>query len=113
MLKISTGKTLDLLKLELQIRKKELGNAWHMSSLEKIFIEERIYRDIEECTTFDAIIETIDEGLTPFKHLLKQEVSRDDIIKLTEIKIKRISKYDSFKADRQMEAIEEEIKQIN
>ena len=101
-----------LLKRELEIRKNELEEEWHMSSLEKIFIEERIYRDIEECETWEAVVEAIDNGLHPFKHLLKREVTRDDIIKLTEIKIKRISKYDVKKADshiRDLEAALEEV----
>jgi topoisomerase-4 subunit A len=113
MLKISTENTLNLLKIELEIRKSELLEAWHLSSLEKIFIENRIYRDIEECETWESIIETIDTGLEPFKAMLKRPVTRDDITKLTEIKIKRISKYDSFKADRHIKSIEEEIKEIN
>ena len=70
------------------------------SSLEKIFIEERIYRDIEECETWEAVIEAIDKGLDPFKEQLYREVIEDDIVRLTEIKIKRISRFDSFKADR-------------
>ncbi|MEA3445917.1 MAG: DNA gyrase/topoisomerase IV subunit A, partial [Bacteroidota bacterium] len=112
-LKITTDRTLDLLRLELEIKKSELEESWHFSSLEKIFIENRIYRDIEECETFEAIIEAIDSGLDPFKNLLKREVTRDDIIHLTEIKIKRISKYDSFKADEQIKTIEEGIENVN
>ncbi len=112
-LRINTDKTVGLLRLELEIRKSELEESWHFSSLEKIFIENRIYRDIEECETYESIIETIDKGLTPFKKLLKREVTRDDIIRLTEIKIKRISKYDSFKADEQIKSIEEEIEKVD
>lgn len=112
MLRISADNTLDLLKSELKIRLGELEEAWHFSSLEKIFIGNRIYTHIENCETFEAIIETIDEKLEPFKKILRREVSNDDIIKLTEIKIKRISKYDSFRADRQIKAIEEEMKEI-
>ena len=113
MLKESTGNTLNLLKLELEIRKNELFEAWHMSSLEKIFIENRIYIQIEECETWESVIETIDKGLEPFKSILQRDVTHDDIVKLTEIKIKRISKYDAFKADRHIKDIEEELKQIN
>ncbi len=113
MLRINTDQTLGLLKLELEIRKKELEDAWHSSSLEKIFIENRIYLRIEDCETWDCIIQTIDEGLEPFKKLLKNPVTEEDITRLTEIKIKRISKYDAFKADRHIKAIEDEIKQIN
>src|SRR5688572_21034371 len=92
LLRISTFKTVDLLKRELEIRKGELEDKWHYSSLEKIFIENRIYRDIEECETWEAVLEAIDKGLNPFKKLLRREVTQDDIIRLTEIKIKRISK---------------------
>jgi topoisomerase-4 subunit A len=112
-LKITANRTVDLLRLELEIRKAELEEGWHFASLEKIFIEKRIYRKIEECETFEAIIETIDKGLKPYKKLLRREVTRDDIIRLTEIKIKRISRYDSFKADDQIKAIEAEIDEVN
>lgn len=83
-----------------------------MSSLEKIFIENRIYITIEECETWEAVIETIDRGLDPFKPLLRREVTRDDIIKLTEIKIKRISKYDTKKADEYIFGMEEEMEVV-
>ncbi|MEN8152655.1 MAG: DNA gyrase/topoisomerase IV subunit A [Acidobacteriota bacterium] len=111
-LKVSADNTLNLLNLELEIRKRELEDSWHFSSLEKIFIENRIYINIEECETWESIIETIDEGLAPFKPLLKRDVTTEDIIKLTEIKIKRISKYDSFKADELLRSIEDELDQI-
>jgi topoisomerase-4 subunit A len=111
-LKTSTENTKELLKRELEIRLDELVESWHMSSLEKIFIENRIYNDIEDCETWEEIIETIDKGLEPFKKMLKREVTNDDIAKLTEIKIKRISKFDSFKADRLLKSIEEEMKTI-
>jgi len=111
-LKVSADHTVFLLKSELEIRKAELENAWHLSSLEKIFIENRIYIKIEDCETWEDIITTIDKGLEPFKKLLKREVIREDIIRLTEIKIKRISKYDSFKADEYIKSIEEEMKQV-
>ncbi len=111
-LKISTDNTLNLLNLELEIRKRELEDSWHFSSLEKIFIENRIYIEIEDCETWESIVETIDKGLTPFKHLLKKEVTTEDITRLTEIKIKRISKYDSFKADELLRSIEEELVKI-
>lgn len=112
-LEISTYNTVHLLKRELEIRKGELLDDWHFSSLEKIFIEKRIYRDIEECETWESIIETIDKGLKPYKKLLRREVTRDDIIKLTEIKIKRISKFDSFKADEYIKGIEEEVEKLD
>ncbi len=111
-LKRNVDNTVNLLKKELEIRLEELENEWHFSSLEKIFIEKRIYRDIEECETFESIIETIDKGLKPYKKLLKRDVTREDIIGLTEIKIKRISKYDSFKADEHIKNIENEIEEV-
>ncbi len=111
-LKHNAQQTKDLLKMELEIRLGELEEKWHFSSLEKIFIENRIYRDIEECTTWEAVIEAIDTGLTPFKKLLKREVTEEDLVRLTEIKIKRISKFDSFKADEIIKKLEEEIEQV-
>lgn len=112
MLRISTENTRDLLRKELEIRKGELQESLHMSSLEKIFIENRIYNDIEDCETWESILETIDRGLEPFKKQLVREVTREDLIKLTEIKIKRISKYDSKKADEHIKKLEEEIETI-
>ncbi|MEI6049751.1 MAG: DNA gyrase/topoisomerase IV subunit A [Bacteroidota bacterium] len=105
-------KTVELLKTELEIRQSELQEEWHMSSLEKIFIEERIYRDIEECETWEAVIGAIDKGLDPFKKLLLREVTRDDIIQLTEIKIKRISRFDVKKADEHIKGIENELEEV-
>ncbi|MDZ7737538.1 MAG: DNA gyrase/topoisomerase IV subunit A [Bacteroidales bacterium] len=101
-----------LLTRELEIRRDELEEEWHMSSLEKIFIEERIYRDIEECETWEAVVEAIDKGLEPFKPKLKRDVTRDDIIKLTEIKIKRISRYDVKKADEHIKGLETELDEV-
>ncbi|MGZ5302701.1 MAG: DNA gyrase/topoisomerase IV subunit A, partial [Bacteroidia bacterium] len=112
LLRISTQNTLRLLERELEIRKAELDEKWHFASLEKIFIEKRIYRKIEECETWEAVIETIDKGLNPYKKLFKREITRDDIIRLTEIKIKRISKYDAFKADDAIRALEEEMAEV-
>ncbi|MCF8302505.1 MAG: DNA gyrase/topoisomerase IV subunit A [Bacteroidales bacterium] len=111
-LKISTENTVDLLKKELEIRKGELLEQLHFSSLEKIFIEERIYRPIEQCETWEEVINTIDKGLDPFKPNLYREVTRDDIIRLTEIKIKRISKYNSFKADEAMKELKKELELV-
>jgi len=113
MLTISVDNTRELLRKELEIRKGELQEAWHMSSLEKIFIENRIYNDIEECETWKAILDTIDQGLEPFKHQLMRQVTHDDLVKLTEIRIKRISKYDTKKADEYIRKLEQEIKDIN
>jgi len=111
-LKHSADRTVKLLKTELEIKKGELQEEWHMSSLEKIFIEERIYRDIEECETWESVIVAIDKGLKPFKKKLLREVTRDDIIQLTEIKIKRISKYDSKKANEHIKGIEIELEEV-
>jgi topoisomerase-4 subunit A len=112
MLRHSIDRTVSLLTTELQIRLDELEGDWHFSSLEKIFIEKRIYRDIEECETWEAIIKAIDKGLDPYKKLLRREVTREDIVKLTEIRIKRISKFDSFKADDHIRGVEEEIDEV-
>jgi topoisomerase-4 subunit A len=108
-LKRTTELTRELLKRELEIRLAELGEKWHFSSLEKIFIENRIYRDIEECETWEAVLIAIDDGLKPFKKLLKREVTQDDLVRLTEIRIKRISKFNSFKADEEIRALEKDI----
>jgi topoisomerase-4 subunit A len=101
--------TKELLRLELEIRLAELAEKWHFSSLEKIFIENRIYRDIEECETWEAVLKAIDDGLKPFKKRLKREVTQDDLARLTEIKIKRISKFDAFKADEEIKGLEKDI----
>jgi topoisomerase-4 subunit A len=111
-LRFSTDNTVKLLTAELQIRENELQEEWHLSSLEKIFIEEKIYRDIEECETWEAVIKAIDDGLKPFKKKLLREVTREDIIMLTEIKIKRISKYDSKKADEHIKGTEAELEEV-
>jgi topoisomerase-4 subunit A len=110
-LRRNAEQTKELLKTELEIRLGELAEKWHFSSLEKIFIENRIYRDIEECTTWEAVLKAIDDGLKPFKKLLKREVTEDDLVRLTEIKIKRISKFDSFKADEEIKALEKDIEE--
>lgn len=110
-LKVNTEQTVKLLKRELEIRKAELMEKILFSSLEKIFIENRIYRAIEECETFEAVITTIDKGLKPFKKQFYREITRDDILRLTEIRIKRISKYDSFKADELLRDFEKELKE--
>ncbi|MFC4872407.1 DNA gyrase/topoisomerase IV subunit A [Negadavirga shengliensis] len=112
-LEYNTRQTKSLLKKELEIRRGELMEKLLFSSLEKIFIENRIYRDIEECETWEAVIETIDRGLDPFKPDFYREITRDDIIRLTEIKIKRISKFDTFKADELMRKLEGELKEVN
>jgi topoisomerase-4 subunit A len=111
-LDISTQNTVELLRSELLIRKEELEQQWHFSSLEKLFIEERIYRKIENARTWEAVISTIEKGLEPFKDRFRREIIRDDIIRLTEIKIKRISKYNSLKADDLIKKIEEEMEEV-
>jgi len=111
-LRQNTDHTVHLLKRELEIRLQELEDQWHNSSLEKIFIENRIYLRIEDCETWECVIETIDEGLEPFKKILQREVTEDDIVRLTEIKIKRISKFNAFKADESIKAIEDEISEV-
>ncbi|MBD8490704.1 DNA gyrase/topoisomerase IV subunit A [Echinicola sp. CAU 1574] len=109
----NTQQTKELLKRELEIRKGELMEKILFSSLEKIFIENRIYRDIEECETWEAVIQTIDKGLDPYKPDFYREITEEDIVRLTEIKIKRISKFDSFKADELMRKLEDELKEVN
>ena len=111
-LRINTEQTQALLKRELEIRKGELLEKLLFSSLEKIFIENRIYRDIEECETWEAVIETIDRGLEPFKPDFYREITEEDIVRLTEIKIKRISKFDSFKADEAMKELQDELDRV-
>lgn len=110
-LQYNTQQTVDLLTQELEIRKNELMEKILFSSLEKIFIENRIYRDIEECETWEAVIETIDKGLEPFKVQFYREITEEDIVKLTEIKIKRISRYDSFKADELLKKLQDELQE--
>ena len=112
LLKKSSLRTRDLLKWELEIKLGELEDKWHHSSLERIFIENRIYRRIEECTTWESVIQEIWKGLKPFLRKLKRKVTDDDVARLTEIKIKRISKYDSFKADELIKGIEDHIKEV-
>ncbi len=108
----STERTKDLLKQELEIKQAALNEKWHFSSLEKIFIEKRIYRNIEEAETWEEVISTIDKGLKPYKKLFRREITEEDIVRLTEIKIKRISKFDSFKADEEIKGIESDLKQV-
>jgi topoisomerase-4 subunit A len=115
MLKISTDQTKELLKLELEIQKRELLEQLFFISLEKIFIENRIYKDkqFEESTTQDAVVLHIDSRLEPFKKDFIREVVREDILKLLEIKMMRITKFDSDKANDTMLAISKKIKEID
>ncbi|GAB3956936.1 DNA gyrase/topoisomerase IV subunit A [Spirosoma harenae] len=108
-LRVNTHQTVHLLQRELEIRRSELMERLLYSSLEKIFIENRIYRKIEECETFEAVLQTIDKALKPFKKQFYREIVEDDLIRLTEIKIKRISKYDGFKAEELMRRLEQEL----
>lgn len=112
MLRISTEKTLGLLKQELQIRKHELEEQWHFASLEKIFIEKRIYRNIEDAETWEEVLDTIDKGLKPYKKKFLREITTEDITRLTEIRIKRISKFDGFKADDLIKSLEDQILEV-
>ena len=108
-LRKSTENTKNLLKSELDVKLRELDTLWHYSTLEKIFIENRIYRLIEEEKTWDGVLNSIKNGLKPHVNLLKNQITEDDVIKLTEIKIKRISKFDLEKADRKIKQIEDDI----
>jgi len=125
LLKISTFRTKDLLRQELEIKRNELEEKWHLASLEKIFIEERIYRDIEECESWEAVIEAIDVGLKKYvstpsdkakksdkRIRLMRDITVEDITRLTEIRIKRISKYNKFKAEERIAQIQEDLKQV-
>ena len=112
MLRQSTDHTVALLKLELEIKLNELEEQWHFASLERIFIENRIYRDIEEEETWEGVIAAIDRGLQPHIQHLKRPVNKEDVARLTEIKIKRISKFDIDKAQQKIEALEAQIEEV-
>ena len=112
LLKSSTSNTIELLRSELEINLHEQQELWHFASLEKIFINNKIYRDIEEAETWEQVLENIWEGLKPHISHLIRDIEEDDIIRLTEIKIKRISKFDTGKADQQILVLESRIAQI-
>ena len=112
LLKISTTKTVDLLKRELEIELEELNEQWHFASLERIFIENRIYRDIEEVATWKGVIKAIDTGLKPYIEHLRRKIKEEDIVRLTEIRIKKISKFDIDKAKQFIESLEEKIEKV-
>jgi topoisomerase-4 subunit A len=112
MLRRSTDNTVQLLKRELEIKLSELEEQWHFASLERIFIENRIYRDIEEEETWEGVIQAIDKGLQPHIKHLKREITVDDITRLTEIRIKRISKFDIDKAQQKIDTLEEQIAEV-
>ena len=124
-LRMSTEKTLRLLERELEIRLDELREKWHSASLEKIFIENRIYRRIEEAETWEDILAIIDAGLRKFVRIdgekakandlrlvLRRAITEDDLTRLTEIRIKRISKFDGFKADEYVQRLETEMAEV-
>lgn len=111
-LRRSVDQTKALLKRELEIRLGELEQQWHWDSLERIFIEERIYRRIEKSKTWEEVISEIREGLKPFLKQLRRDVIDDDIARLTEIRIKRISAYNRFQADEAMKKTEAEMKEV-
>lgn len=111
-LQTCTQQTVRLLERELEIRRDELMEKLLFSSLEKIFIENRIYRDIEECVTFEDVIATVDKGLEPYKPQFYREIVEEDILRLLEIRIKRISKYDAFKADELMKRLQDELAEV-
>lgn len=112
MLRRSTDNTVQLLKSELEIKLGEFEEQWHFASLERIFIEKRIYRDIEEEETWDGVINAIDKGLQPHIKHLKRAITVDDITRLTEIRIKRISKFDIDKAQQKIDALEDQIAEV-
>ncbi len=112
MLRISTNRTVQLLKSELEIQLSELEEQWHFLSLERIFIENKIYRDIEEMTTRETVIKAVDDGLKPHIKHLKRAVTEDDILRLLDIRIMRISKFDSNKAQDKIESLEGDIEQV-
>jgi len=123
LLRTSTEHTRELLRQELLIKQEDLRSKWHMASLEKIFITKRIYRDIEEAESFDEVLKIIDTGLRKYvrtpsdtkkdgRLALMRDIEEEDIIKLTEIRIKRISKYNEFKADEKLAELEADLEQV-
>jgi topoisomerase-4 subunit A len=111
MLRRSTDHTVELLKAELEIQLSELEEQWHFASLERIFIENRIYRDIEEEETWEGVLKAIDKGLKPHTKHLKRAVTEEDILRLTEIRIKRISRFDLDKAQQNLDNLEARIEE--
>ena len=112
LVKSSADQTRELLRQELEIRLSELREKWHFASLEKIFIEKRIYRDIEKEETWEGVISAVDKGLKPYIKIFQRAITQDDILRLLEIRIKRISKFDSFRADEVIKGFEDEIKEV-
>ena len=112
LLEISTNQTVKLLKEHLVYNLNKLNEKWHFYTLEQIFIEQKIYRKIEDCETWDSVIDTIQISLNKYSDLLNRDINKEDIIKLTEIKIKRISKYNSIKHKEELVKIENNIKEV-
>lgn len=112
LVKSSADQTRELLRQELEIRLSELREKWHFASLEKIFIEKRIYRDIEKEETWEGVISAVDKGLKPYIKIFQRAITQDDILRLLEIRIKRISKFDSFRADEVIKGFEDEIEEV-
>ena len=111
-LKISTDHTVQLLKMELRVQLNDLENQWHYSSLERIFIQNKIYREIELAESWEEVLSFINKGLEPYISNLKRSISEEDIVKLTEIRIKRISKFDLDKAKLKIETLEADIAEV-
>jgi len=112
-LQISTNQTVSLLKQELEILRDELEEQWHAASLERLFIENRIYRNIEQESTWEGVLHAIDKGLKPYIKLLKRAINEDDLIRLTEIRIKKISKFDLDKSKQLIDSLEDKLKDVN
>jgi len=112
-LKVNTDNTLNLLKQELEIKLSELNEDWHLSSLEKIFFEKKIYRELEkDLETWELVIDSIDKAFDPYKKLLRREITRDDLLKLTEKPVRRISKFDIKKADEYISGLESQMEEV-
>ena len=111
-LRISVQRTVEMIRMELEIRMQELMESLLFASLERIFIENRIYRDIEECKTWEAVLAAIDKGLEPYKPDFYRVITEDDLVRLTEIRIKRISRFNAFKADEHIRNLNEELAQV-
>ncbi len=111
-LKISVDHTKEIFRKEFEIKLDELEQAWHFANLERIFVENRIYRNIEEITTEEEIFSEILKGLEPYKHIFKREITHEDLVRLTEIKIRRISRYDIEKFFKDIERIETQIEEV-
>jgi topoisomerase IV subunit A len=113
LLKIATDNTKELLKKELEIKLAELQEKWHYTSLEKIFFEEKIYKELEKKhDTWELVLQAIDKAFTPFKKILKREITKDDIVKLTEKPVRRIYRLDIDELNDQIKSLEAEIKQV-